>query len=267
MLPNNLSDVSLNDVKTLRDNRVMESRSPDFKAERIGGSDGDKCEFVADVCAFANASGGDLRLGGWRIDVSYLKTTVTRVSYGRTPFSALNAESCSSTQSPQRMSTRTWDYRIAQRMKSTEGWRSFLAAHPAGPHAQSARSELDKLLPVERPHAPAVAQASNGGSSDAKTPSKDSSPDRLSPRSEVGSDEICKRDEDRLLGLSSPTRDEAMRFLTELRCEKLRPELFRLTEHLDYQAPSAAVVAQFPADGLCPRAAGTQAKVEISSLM
>jgi hypothetical protein len=136
------------------------------------------------------------------------------------------------------------DYRIAQRMKSTEGWRSFLAAHPAGPHAQSARSELDKLLPVERPHAPAVAQVSNGGSSDAKTPSEDSSPDRLSPRSEVASDEICKRDEDRLLRLSSPTRDEAMRFLTELRCEKLRPELFRLTEHLDYQAPSAAVAAQ-----------------------
>jgi len=53
------------------------------------------------------------------------------------------------------------DYRIAQRMKSTEGWRSFLAAHPAGLHAQSARSELDKLLPVERPPAPAVAQASH----------------------------------------------------------------------------------------------------------
>jgi predicted HTH transcriptional regulator len=63
MLPNNLSDVSLNDVKTLRDNRVMENRSLDFKAERIGGSDGDKREFVADVCAFANASGGDLILG------------------------------------------------------------------------------------------------------------------------------------------------------------------------------------------------------------
>jgi hypothetical protein len=127
-------------------------------------------------------------------------------------------------------------------MKSTEGWRSFLAAHPAGPHAQSARSELDKLLPVERPHAPAVAQVSNGGWSDAKTPSEDSSPDRLSPRSEVASDEICKRDEERLGRLSkSPTSDEAMRFLTELRCEKLRPEL---TEHLDYQAPSAAVAAQ-----------------------
>ena len=35
----------------------------------------------------------------------------------------------------------------------------------------------------------------------------------------------------------SPTSDVAMRFLTELRCEKLRPELFRLTERLDYQAP------------------------------
>ena len=136
------------------------------------------------------------------------------------------------------------DYRIAQRMKSTEGWRSFLAAHPAGPHAQSARSELDKLLPVERPHAAAVAQASNGGWSDAKTPSEFASPDRLSLRSEVASDEICKRDEDRLLRLSSPTSDEAMRFLTELRCGKLRPELFRLTEHLDYQAPSAAVAGQ-----------------------
>ena len=128
------------------------------------------------------------------------------------------------------------DYRIAQRMKSTEGWRSFLAAHPAGPHAQSAGSELDKLLPVATHHAPAVAQASNGGSSGAKTPSEDSSPDRLSPWSEVASDEICKRDEDRFLRLSSPTRDETMRFLTELHCEKLRPELFRLTEHLDYQA-------------------------------
>ena len=39
-------------------------------------------------------------------------------------------------------------------------------------------------------------------------------------------------------------RPEAMRFLTELRCEKLRPELFRLTERLDYQDPSADVATQ-----------------------
>jgi hypothetical protein len=29
------------------------------------------------------------------------------------------------------------DYRIAQRMKSIEGWRLFLGAHPHGPHAQT----------------------------------------------------------------------------------------------------------------------------------
>jgi hypothetical protein len=34
-----------------------------------------------------------------------------------------------------------------------------------------------------------------------------------------------------------------MRFLTELRCEKLRPQLFRLTENLDYQDPTPAAVA------------------------
>jgi hypothetical protein len=51
------------------------------------------------------------------------------------------------------------DYRIAQRTKSTEGWRSFLAAHPDGPHAQSA---LDKLIPAGTPPAPAAAaQASH----------------------------------------------------------------------------------------------------------
>ena len=93
------------------------------------------------------------------------------------------------------------DYRIAQRVKSTEGWRSFLAAHPNGRHAQSARAELDKLVPAEKPPAPATAQASNGGSSDTKTPSEVASPGRPSPPSEVAtlaSDEICKRDEERL---------------------------------------------------------------------
>lgn len=33
------------------------------------------------------------------------------------------------------------DYRIAQRIGSLEGWRSFLAAHESGAHAQSARAE------------------------------------------------------------------------------------------------------------------------------
>jgi hypothetical protein len=148
------------------------------------------------------------------------------------------------------------DYRIAQRMKSTEGWRSFLAAHPDGPHAQSARAELEKLVPAEMPPAPAVALASNVGSSDTKTPSEDTSLRQPSPGSEaatLNSDEICRREEDRLERVSdSPTSDEAMRFLTELRCEKLRPELFRLTERLDYQDPSADVATQSPSSRVAP---------------
>ena len=100
--------------------------------------------------------------------------------------------------------------------------------------------------------------ASDGGLSDMKTPSEDPSSDQPSPRSEVASDEICRRDEEHLQRLSnSPTSDEAMRFLTELRCEKLRPELFRLTERLDYQAPTAADVAiQSPSSWVAPAQVG-----------
>jgi schlafen family protein len=63
MLTNNLSDVALGDVQRLCDNCVEESRFLEFKAERIGGGNDDKREFLADVSAFANASGGDLVLG------------------------------------------------------------------------------------------------------------------------------------------------------------------------------------------------------------
>ena len=63
MLASNLFDVSLQDVQTLCDNRVTDNRFIDFKAEAIGRKDGERREFLADVCAFANASGGDLVLG------------------------------------------------------------------------------------------------------------------------------------------------------------------------------------------------------------
>jgi Putative DNA-binding domain len=63
MLPKSLSDVSLPDVQTLCDNHALETLSLDFKAEAIGGGDREKREFLADVCAFANAAGGDLILG------------------------------------------------------------------------------------------------------------------------------------------------------------------------------------------------------------
>jgi hypothetical protein len=148
------------------------------------------------------------------------------------------------------------DYRIAQRMKSAEGWRSFLTVHPDGPHAQSARAELEKLVPVGKSLTSAAAQASTPGAAQAshvrsletKAPSGAASPAHPSPPSEVAqlaNDEICKHDEHRLQWLSKNlTSDEAMRLLAELRCEKLRPELFRLTERLDNQDRSATVATQ-----------------------
>src|ERR1700751_5998468 len=56
------------------------------------------------------------------------------------------------------------DFRIAQRTKSTEAWRSFLAAHPIGPHAQAARAELDRLVRAEVPTQPTAARTANVGS-------------------------------------------------------------------------------------------------------
>ena len=63
MLTKKLADVDLTDIKTLCENKALESRFLDFKADAIGTGEKDKREFLANVSAFANASGGDLMLG------------------------------------------------------------------------------------------------------------------------------------------------------------------------------------------------------------
>ena len=129
------------------------------------------------------------------------------------------------------------DYRIAERTKSMEGWRGFLAAHPNGVHAQSARAELDALSMPAAPSEPIVAQPpgvrtadtnnTDGGASPA-SPALDSNAATLT------SDEMCGGDQERLQQLSaSPTSDGVLRLLIELRCEKLRPQLLLLAKRLD----------------------------------
>jgi hypothetical protein len=55
------------------------------------------------------------------------------------------------------------------------------------------------------------------------------------------SDEMCKRDEERLVQLRlNPSGDEAQRFASELGCGKLRPQLQRLMESVDFGAPPPA---------------------------
>ena len=103
-----------------------------------------------------------------------------------------------------------------------------------------ARSSTNWFRPVTPP-APAAAQAAGCAPSDTKIPSGGRLRTAPSPGSEaatLASDEICKGDEDRLERLSnSPTSDEVMRFLIELRCEKLRPQLLSLAEQVDDKAP------------------------------
>jgi Putative DNA-binding domain len=63
VLPKPLNQLAVADLQALCENRVLEGRFLDFKAGAIGVQDREKREFLADVSAFANASGGDLILG------------------------------------------------------------------------------------------------------------------------------------------------------------------------------------------------------------
>lgn len=58
-----LEDIALTDIESLKDNGVVEGHFLDFKITGIGKLDKDRKEFLADVSAFANASGGDIIFG------------------------------------------------------------------------------------------------------------------------------------------------------------------------------------------------------------
>lgn len=63
MIPKNLDDITREDIQLLIENKVQESRFIEYKRD-FDISQGDKKkEFLADVSAFANASGGDLIFG------------------------------------------------------------------------------------------------------------------------------------------------------------------------------------------------------------
>jgi hypothetical protein len=59
----NISDLVAADIDSLVANRVEEGSQLDFKSALVGGTNDDKKKFLADICAFANAQGGDLVLG------------------------------------------------------------------------------------------------------------------------------------------------------------------------------------------------------------
>lgn len=55
--------IAFDDLAALKDAGVSESRHLDFKLELPGNSDEQRKEFLADVCSFANAGGGDIVFG------------------------------------------------------------------------------------------------------------------------------------------------------------------------------------------------------------
>jgi hypothetical protein len=77
------------------------------------------------------------------------------------------------------------DYRIAQRIGSVEGWRSFLAGHGSGVHAQTATGEVERLLLSEQASAQTTAKVSNETSLGAKAASDPVRPAPLSSGTEV----------------------------------------------------------------------------------
>jgi hypothetical protein len=95
-------------------------------------------------------------------------------------------------------------------------------------------SLMDSLAPTPAQDAstatPPGAQVESGTADPTSSPA---GADVVSPSPE----EPCKRDEERLARLgSNPSGDEALRFVKELGCEKLLPQLQRLLHSLDFDA-------------------------------
>jgi hypothetical protein len=63
LISTNVDAIAAEDIRSLVRNQVAESRTLDYKEELPGSSDEAKKDFLADVSAFANASGGDIIYG------------------------------------------------------------------------------------------------------------------------------------------------------------------------------------------------------------
>jgi hypothetical protein len=109
------------------------------------------------------------------------------------------------------------------------------------------RPQLLALIESLEP-APAAPEVSSTASPGAQTENETAHPSARLASANVASstsEETCKRDEERLVRLgTNPSGDEALRFVKELGCEKLLPQLQRLLHSLDFDAS----VPRAPAD-------------------
>ena len=144
------------------------------------------------------------------------------------------------------------DFRIAERINSVEGWRSFLAAHRSGAYAAAAGAEVENLLLAAGGPAQAVAGDSDSVSQDEKAGSEvvDSSDAPVMERVALTQDEICKREREGVA--QQVVSGEVPRFTNESGCEKLRPQLLGLIEKQDQPASRPAAEHPSPAVKIAP---------------
>jgi hypothetical protein len=146
------------------------------------------------------------------------------------------------------------DYRIAQGIGSLDGWRTFLATHGSGAHAQSAKAEIDKLLFAVNAAAPA--EVSEDASSDVKAGREVTHPDTPSPGTEVA---VFTRDE-----IYVPHGESLDR-------SRFRPQLASLVDGSDSAAPAPVATPLKPAvkigpnRGSKPRATEPPRRMTLSS--
>jgi hypothetical protein len=142
------------------------------------------------------------------------------------------------------------DYRTADRIGSIPAWRAFLSAHSSGGYADQARAQLATLLARKTP-SPAGAQTpepslgAGGAGGGAKSASQQPSASETATLTE---DEACRRDAIRLAQVrSGHSAEDARNLASELKCEKLRPQLLRLMESLGFAAPAPPPASPPPA--------------------
>lgn len=63
MIGKKIEDISQEDIENLVSDAVPESKTLEYKEKLLGGSDGERKEFLADISSVANASGGDIIYG------------------------------------------------------------------------------------------------------------------------------------------------------------------------------------------------------------
>jgi|SRR5271166_753522 len=143
------------------------------------------------------------------------------------------------------------DYRTAQRTRSLDGWRAFVAAHPSGLHAQDAKAKIDLLIAADTPPAnaadrtnaaPAQEAPESGraaqeakGAAPVEAKSESGPANQRSAGTQVASldsRDACPRGVERLLEINkSPADEGANGSVEKLRCNVLQPEALRLMDH------------------------------------